>query len=376
MVFWAILLFAPLGYLNYITQDSGHYEILARSFLSGQLHFIERPASGWGDTAPFNGYYYWPLGPFPAVFAMPLVLLGVFKQAVVSFLFSLAAFGLCYALARKYEYERNDSLWLALAFVFGTSFAGVATWPLPWYFNHVIAATLLFAAIYEYTTKERPWLIGLAMGLVLTTRLTAGLGIVFFLIAATAKGAKTLLAPFAVCALGLAAYNYARFGVPWETGYTYQINYHHLPYSDWATSFNFAGHALLSLEHVPRNLAFALFALPSDERLGSSFLLASPYLLYLGRARLRDRTNQLIACTALAVFVAVLSFRNVGSFQSGYRFSLDFLPFVFWLLVRSQVQLTKPFKALIAVAIVINVSLALYFIATALDFEAVIQPAK
>ena len=51
----------------------------------------------------------------------------------------------------------------------------------------------------------------------------------------------------------------------------------------------------------------------------------------------------------------------------GYRFSLDFLPFVFWLLMRSQSKLTNGFKGLIFLTTVIDICLTVFYLATGLD---------
>jgi hypothetical protein len=60
--------------------------------------------------------------------------------------------------------------------------------------------------------------------------------------------------------------------------------------------------------------------------------------------------------------LAVLAFRSTGFEQVGYRFSLDFLPFVFWLLLRSRVQMNNRFKGLIFLALVIDVILTAFFL--------------
>jgi hypothetical protein len=60
--------------------------------------------------------------------------------------------------------------------------------------------------------------------------------------------------------------------------------------------------------------------------------------------------------------LAVLAFRSTGFEQVGYRFSLDFLPFVFWLLLRSRVQMNNRFKGLIFLALAIDVILTAFFL--------------
>jgi hypothetical protein len=64
------------------------------------------------------------------------------------------------------------------------------------------------------------------------------------------------------------------------------------------------------------------------------------------------------------VLLAVLAFRSTGFEQVGYRFSPDFLPFVFWLLMRSRVQMNNRFKALIVLALVVDVCLTAFFLSS------------
>ena len=159
------MLLGVIGWLNFITADDRQYSRLAESFLDGKLFLLATPPKSWADTAPFDGRHYSSLGPFPAVLIMPLVWSGYFHQGQLSFAASLAVFYLCFRLARKVSYSRNDSCWLALAFCFGTSFIGVAALTGSNFLAHVLAVMFLFLAINEYEGEYRPWLIGGPIGL-------------------------------------------------------------------------------------------------------------------------------------------------------------------------------------------------------------------
>jgi hypothetical protein len=71
---------------------------------------------------------------------------------------------------------------------------------------------------------------------------------------------------------------------------------------------------------------------PSISAVGTSALLVSPFLFYLISVRW-DLINKLNALNSALVLLTVLAFRSTGFEQVGYRLSLDFLPFVFWLLM-------------------------------------------
>jgi hypothetical protein len=369
---YAAVLFALIGWLNLLTADDKQYSSLAEAFLSWKLELISPPRDNWADTAPFDGHHYSALGPFPALIFMPLVWTGLFYQGVISFLGSVIVFWQCLRLTRKFHYSRDDSCWLALAFCFGTSFVGVAAIATSNHLTHIVSVILLFFAILEYDGKRRLPQIGGLIGLATATRVPAGLNIIFFVLAicfATDNFRKkelklaNLLLPFCTLVAILAVYNFSRFQNPFESGYGLQVNGFGIPYSLWDVPGNTAGLAL-SLSNIPEHLWIFLAGLPSYRGIGTSVLLVSPFLGYLFKVASWDLTNQLIVINSLFVLMVDMAFRSTGFEQMGYRFSLDFFPFVFWLMIRSRVRLTASFKALIFLATVIDIFLTLYHMST------------
>jgi hypothetical protein len=278
---YAAHLFFVLAWLNFNTSNDRHFSWLAESFLQGKLVLLPSSPVSWADTALFQGHHYSPFGPFPAILSMPLIWAGYFHQGTLSFVASLAVFYLCFRLASNFNYSRNEAGWFALAFCFATSFIGVAALACSAFFAHVTAVMLLFLAINEYEGRRRLWLIGGLIGLAMATRMPSGLNILFFTSAISvgagtiqqrAAGLAKALLPFAVCVGLLALYNFARFGTPLESGYTYQLNGFGMPYGSWNVPGNTAGPAL-SLSYIPEHLWIFLFGLPSTNGVGTSVLL-------------------------------------------------------------------------------------------------------
>ena len=372
---YAALLFGLIGWLNFITPGDRQHIRLAESFLERKLFLLPGPLTNWADTAPFEGHHFSVFGPLPAVLIMPLVWTGYFHQGQLSFVVSLLVFYLCFQLARRFDYSHNESCWFALAFCFATSFVGVAALPGSTFFAHVLAVMFLFLAINEYEGRGRLWVVGGLIGLAMASRAPAGLNILFFSLAIILgvgpirermTGLAKLLLPFSPVVGLLALYNFARFGNPLESGYSYQLNGFGAPYADWNVPGNTPGPPL-SLRYIPDHLWIFLFGLPSTDAVGTSVLLISPFLGYLWLVRRWDLTNKLIVVNVVVVLVAVLAFRSTGFEQMGYRFSLDFLPFVFWLLMRSQIELTNRFKGLILLATIIDACLTAFFLASGVD---------
>jgi hypothetical protein len=371
---YAALLFCLIGWLNFITAGDLQYSRLAESFLDRKLFLLPGPITNWADTASFEGHHYSAFGPFPAVLIMPLVWTGYFHQGQLSFVVSLVVFCLCFRLAKRFDHSHNESCWFALAFCFATSFVGVAALACSTFFAHVLAVMFLFLAINEYEGSRKLWLIGGLIGLAMASRAPTGLNILFFILAIflgvgtlreRVTGLLSLLLPFATVVGLLAVYNFARFGNPLESGYSYQLNGYGVPYAEWNVPGNMAGPPL-SFLHIPSHLWTFLFGLPSTNAIGNSVLLMSPFLVYLSWARW-DLTNKLIALNIAPVLLTVLAFRSTGFEQVGYRFSLDFLPFVFWLLMRSRVEVDNRFKGLIFLATVVDLCLTVFFLATGVD---------
>ena len=373
--FYAAMLIGMVGGLNLITTDDRQYSRLAASLLEGKLYLLPRPLNNWADTAPFGGYLYSALGPLPALLMLPLAWMGNVHPGQLSLVVTLAVFYLCFRLAGKFNYSYNDASWLALAFCFGTSFVGAAALATSNHFAHVLAVMFLFAAINEYEGRCRLLIIGGLIGLALATRPPAGLNIICFVLLVLLGSAPAqkrmadlakLVLPFAAVLGVLALYNYARFGNPLESGYGYQVNGMGLPYANWNVPGNRAGPPF-SLSNIPSHLWIFLFGLPSSAGVGTSVLLMSPHLVYLCSVSRWDLTNKVIVVNVAIVLIAVLAFRSTGFEQVGYRFSLDFLPFVFWLLMRSRIQVTSGFKRLVFIATVIDMCLTVFHLATGVD---------
>lgn len=362
-----LLLFSVIGIINLMSVDAGHYRILAESFLSGHLNFQEKPLSGWGDTSLYQDRYYWPIGSLPAILAIPFIYLGIYTQGRFSFAASLLIAYLCIKVARHFHYSFENALWFAIAFCFGTSFVGVAIFAVGSYLAHVVAVLFLFLALVELEGRHRPFVIGALTGLAMAARPVAGLNIIFFIgMALTAEDssqrqklfeAVKMATSFGIIAVSLSLYNLARFGDPLEFGYRYQLMFSGEPFAAVSVP-------TMSLRYIPSNLWGFLFALPDGKGIVTSALLMSPYLLWLLPQIKWDTTGQILAANTLMVLVVLLAFRNVGYFQVGYRFSLDFLPLVFWGLMRSRVTLSSSVKSLIFVSALFDIFLAIHFVAS------------
>ena len=369
----ALVLFVGLGaWWNVTLHSEQQFSFLARSFIHGELAFTESPGS-WADTSLYEGRHYWPLGPLPALILTPFVGIadafgGFFYQGYLQPLLVLMVLALVWRIARREGYGREDAAWLAFGFTFATAFLGVAMWPWGWYFAQVVTTALLFTAIAETTGQRRSWIIGTLFALTLATRATAAIGILWpigeTLLSKSAWRVRLvalvgLAVPCLLVLCALLLYNDARFGNPFEQGYAFQL----IP----AHAVAARSYGIMSPVHVPGNLYYLLVSGPlpvlRDQTSnvlappfvalnpwGMSLFVTSPCFLWLVGLRLKDATTRVILVTIAAIAVPIVFYYGVGFRQFGYRYSLDFLPFLYLLLMRHrrlQGELGAGFKALL-----------------------------
>lgn len=355
----SIVFFALSIVFNLHVKENQHFSFLANSFLHGKLYFIDQYASWWHDAVIFNDHHYWPQGPFPAVILMPFVYwfnnLGLFfYQSYIQIFLNIGVFYLVFRISKELKYTKLESLFFAFAFSFATVFLGVSFWPTGWFFSQVVTTFFLFLVLKEYLTKNRSWVIGILFGLILLTRVTAFLGILFFIwqiffdkkldIRGKIKSYLLIaisLVPF-ILLFGL--YNYLRFGNFLEQGYSLQSIAGNLSSNK--------DNGLFGLIHIPGNIYYFLISGPipvfkdtfshiltfpfiKADPWGLGIIFTSPYLLYLLFFQYKDRISWGIILTVITIAIPIFTYYGIGWYQFGYRYSLDFLPFLFFIFMRN-----------------------------------------
>jgi hypothetical protein len=143
-----------------------------------------------------------------------------------------------------------------------------------------------------------------------------------------------MAAPLSLTLLVAGAYNHARFGSPLETGYGIA----HLN----GVLAERRAIGLFSLQHLPDNLARLVargfdvqgrFPYLVPDIGGHSILLTTPAVLMAVRAGIRRRLPQVLWAATLIVAIPVLLYYGGGGARTyGYRYVLDFLPFMLTLM--------------------------------------------
>lgn len=352
-----------------------HFVDLAASFLRGHL-YVDSFERLFDDVAVYNNHTYIYYGPVPALLFIPFVFVfgRNFPQEILSPIIGLINFILIYRICRKNNIQPHNSLWLSTFFIFATVYLMLSLTAITSYFVQIIGIMFLLLALDEFFDKKRWFLIGFFIILATGTRQTLLLSSFFFLIELiktkadlNKKLANTFyfFTPILFGLSLLALYNLVRFGSLSETGYSYQTNSN--PIYIKAKSYG-----LFSLKHIPGNLYFFFLKGPDPIRNDSvSYVLKPPFLrinewglgilftspLFMYLITLSKNTKHLLSSTAtiLVMMFPLLTYFGIGVWQYGYRYGLDFYPFLFLLLIMCFKE-KLPFlaKGLIIYGIIFN----------------------
>lgn len=329
--------------------SDNHLVLLAERFSQWKVSLdpINRPE---GDVVDYFANFYLYFGPFPSLALMPLVMIWgrEFPQICLGVFSLLISFLAVYRIGAGLGYNEKDSLWLSIFFGFSTVLLGVSVVNITAYQVQALGTSLVLLSLAEYFNKRRFWLVGLGIALAGLTRMVLFMGVVFFLGEwwRERKGKRELvklILPILAGLLLLGAYNHRRFNSVWESGYRYNVTL-----KTWPMQENLR-YGMFSLKQVPANLFSLLMKTPEPIlEYGGGYVLKFPYfsadpwglaiwftspllLLLIRNERSQYSRSAMLAATVLAI--PVLTYSGVGFMQFGYRYALDFLPFLFLLLL-------------------------------------------
>ncbi|KKR77954.1 MAG: hypothetical protein UU23_C0006G0009 [Candidatus Curtissbacteria bacterium GW2011_GWA1_40_9] len=338
-------LFIVLLFTNLQITKEQQFVLLAKSFQNSSLA-LTNLGENISDTSPYQGKYYWPLGPFPAIIILPfLFIFQNFYQSYLSFPISILNFILLFQIAKFLGLDKKKSLILSIFFIFGSIYTPLAAIPASWYFAQTVACFLTIAAIYEFLVKKSYFIPGVLIAAATATRFNLILVSIFFIILATVEGTKPtkiikLLLPITVSVILIFSYNNLRFGNPLESGYNLQL----IPQEALARR----NIGLFSTQHIPSNLYYMIFKGPeavfkdsskeltfpylSFNNYGLSIFFLSPILLLLHKANFKNKLIKTSTLTTFVLLIPILTYYGIGQKQVGYRYALDFFPFLFLML--------------------------------------------
>ena len=355
-----------------------YYVRLADAFLHGRLYLLEK--TPWlAELIPFDKGYYVVYPPLPAILMMPLVaLFGLgLNQTLVSVFFG--GFGVVMANVVARDVSKRDGenevarertcLWAAVLFGFGTIFWWLASNGGVWLIAQVTSVFFLFMAIHEAFNKMRPLVMGLLVGASFWCRLPTILTIFFFVGLIISRqlnegwrnkirGALPSLLWLAVGA-GIfvffdVMYNLVRFGTPFDVGYWMIPGILEEP---WFSE------GLFSLSYIPVNLGVFLLGVPVFTAnppfvlvpiTGLAIWVTTPAFIYALRSNVRDPVTWSSWFAIVAVAFVIFT-KGLSGWGFGYRYAVDFYPFLYVLAVKDIGEKIKwHHKVVICASIIVD----------------------
>ena len=365
-----IMLFIA-AFLVYFLSSSGdtpynYFTRLSHAFLTGHLSLAENPP--WlNELIPTEtGRFFVPYPPMPALLALPIVaLLGTsFPQQIIAHLLGA---GFCVFMAWTtflITKERKKAIWIGLLAAFGNIIWFLAAVGSSWYLGQVTAAFFLAAALCEFYGKRRVFLTGLLVGGAYLSRIHTVTSVFFFAFLMLDRPfvSKKNLISLVTLFLGLAPfllfnalYNYARFRVFWDKAYAIIPGVLNEP---WYTL------GLVHPSYIPRRLKIIFTALPklidkfpyfSPTNEGLAIWFTTPAFILTLKSKFRSKEVVAAIITIVLISTPILMHGTTGFAQFGYRFAMDFYPFLFLLLIYAlPKKLGKLHWSLLLISILVN----------------------
>lgn len=340
---------------------------LSSAFLHGRLYLTRNP-SYLNELIPIGGKYYVVYPPMPAILMMPLVLLfgENFSQTLFAQLIGAINVALVYILFKKLNYKKASSLLLALTLGFGTNHWYLASVGSAWYLAHIVCIFFLLLSLIEFYTTKGMFLAGLFLGAAYWSRLPIILAAIFFILnigfrkyGFMKKTKQVILFIFGVFifVLANAIYNFLRFGFWGDIAYMLIPNVLNEPW------FN---KGIFHYSYILGNLKFFLFKMPTVTNKfpyiifslqGMAFWLTTPVSLLVLKSSFKNKYNLISLLTFLIGLILVLSHGTTGCSQFGFRYIIDFFPFLLLLLANViKKKISTIFYILFFISVLINFS--------------------
>jgi hypothetical protein len=368
-----------------------HFVWLADAFLHGQLHTTAAPPN-LNDWVRIGDRWYVSFPPFPAVLMMPFVALeGLrFNDVAFTVVFGALNVALLYRLLRRIAEHGEEGTppgrpsfehaVIALVYGFGTLAWSCAIRGEVWFTAETVGVTLTLLYLHASLGARHPALAGLFIACAAITRTPLAFAAIFFPLEAVFAGRQVTCAglrevfadpkrrgevfkklvlyllPIAAVAAPTAYMNWVRFGKLTEFGHS------HL----YANRVNaqIQKYGLFHYQFLERNLHSAFTRLPviqfnplriGFDGEGMSLFVTTPLFAWLLWPKEKPAPlYRSLWITTAVVAVPGFFYQNSGWYQFGFRFSLDYTPYLIVLLSLGRRPLTRAFWALALFGVAVN----------------------
>lgn len=364
-----IILLFLISFSIYFLTSAGrtphdYFTRLAGAMLEGRIYLTENPP--WlSELVPAgSGKFYVVQPPMPALLALPPVFLfgQRFQQQILAHIVGALIVVLSYTLVTKFTKKKNIIYWFTILSALGTIMWYEAATGSVWYLGQLTSALFLLLAIVESLGKKRLFLVGLFVGAAYLSRVHTILSVVFFVYLLRDKlffKYRNIIQ----FGLGLsvflgfnALYNFARWGVPWDKGYFLIPGILNEP---WFAK------GMLNVAYIPEHLKLLFLKLPKlidrfpyiiPSWYGLSIALTTPAFVFALRNKLKTNDVKVAWLAILLIFLVLALRGGTGWTQFGYRYAVDFYPFLLYLTIKrvAKTGITKLHWLLLLIGVLVN----------------------
>ena len=353
--------------LIYLTTSKGptpynYFSRLGYAFSKGQIYITTPKAPELSELIPIgNDQYIVPYAPLPAFLITPLSFLtgNLIDQTlftiILGSLIPIVTFMNIFLITKSKQISLLSALFAGL----GTNLWFNSVVGSSWYLGQVASCLMLSIAIWAEISKKSAVLSGVFLGLAYLGRPHVLLSIPFFVfINAKNDKQKTIkLALGIIPSLVInAIYNWVRFGVIWDKGYTLIPGVLSEPWYE---------KGIFHISYIPRHIEAVFVRLPllqntfpylKPDYIGMAIWVTSPLFIILFKTDTKNRLSILSIIASLLIFIPIAMHGTIGFTQFGYRFAIDFYPFLFLLvgLVIKKSGIKPSYILLLIFSIVIN----------------------
>jgi hypothetical protein len=362
------------------TPSKAYWHLLADAFNHGHLDLTAPPTTH--DLTLYNGKWYVPNPPLPAILLMPVVaLLGVegVNMTIVSALLGALNAVIVY-LVLRYAAEsgmtackRSANLWLTAVFALSTNHIWLATTGQMWFISQLVTILFIGLGTIAVIRGKPAWVSGLMIGMAVMARPNI-FPIAIFLMGIYLWKAK----PYPEVEWGKAVRWAIGFGIPVLICVFMELLYNYLRFEDW---FDFGYVTINGAESIVEavqkygmfhphflreNFEVMFLRMPRIDTTGERFFFQpgyagysifamTPAFIYLIRG---IKKNWWVIGAWVSVILTVgllLLYHNTGASQVGYRYIQDaIIPLLLLLGVGVGEKPGILFKMLTILGVVIN----------------------
>lgn len=351
--------------LVYIITSAGktpydYFLRLSQTFLEGKYYINENP-SWLSELIPAgDGKFYIVHPPMPAILLIPFVMIFKnFQQQYIAHIIGALIPVVVFNLSLKMKKNVKLAIWSSLLSGFGTIIWFLSSVGSSWYLGQITACLFLLLAIYKLITSDDPIKIGVFLGAAYLSRVNIIICIPFFIFLLKKKGVKE----FAKLILGFmpffifnSIYNYIRFGTIFDVGYSKIPGIFEEP---WYQK------GLVNISYIPDHLKILLLGMPKiinhfpyiiPSWAGMAIWLTTPAFVFSLFAPIKEMVVKWSWISIFLISTIILSHGGTGFTQFGYRYAVDFYPFLFLLTIKGTVKtkLKKIHWILLFISIMVN----------------------